>query len=196
MALLRACADAVLLGAGTLRATPNHRWIPEHVFPDLAASWAELRRQRGLQPEPRLVLVSGRGAIDLAHPAVQAGALVLTTTAGAQRLGDTLPATCEVRVAGTATVDLGMAIERLQREGMTTILTEGGPMVLGELVKAGRLREMFVTVAPVVAGRDGPGRPGMVEGAALLPNRKLPLALLSARRRRDMLFLRYRFSDD
>ena len=60
MALLRACADAVLLGAGTLRATPNHRWVAEAVFPDLAVSFAELRRQRGLAPEPRLVRLFAR----------------------------------------------------------------------------------------------------------------------------------------
>src|SRR5216684_7319202 len=37
MGLLRACADAVLIGAGTLRGTPGHVWTPAHVFPDLAA---------------------------------------------------------------------------------------------------------------------------------------------------------------
>jgi riboflavin biosynthesis pyrimidine reductase len=194
MALLRACADAVIVGAGTLRATPNHRWVPEHIYPDLAVSWAELRRQRGLAPEPRLVLVSGSGDIDPEHPGVQAGALVLTTSAGADRLGDSLPATCEVRVVGAASVDLGPAVEGLQREGMATILTEGGPTIIGELLDTSRLGEVFVTVAPVLAGRDGPGRLGMVEGTALLPERHASLALLSARRRKDMLFLRYRLA--
>jgi len=43
MGLLRACADAVLLGVGTLRATPGHQWTPEHIYPDRAESFAELR---------------------------------------------------------------------------------------------------------------------------------------------------------
>src|SRR5260370_5727843 len=43
MALLRACADAVVIGAGTLRATPGHLWTPAHVYPDLAMEFAVLR---------------------------------------------------------------------------------------------------------------------------------------------------------
>ena len=195
MALLRACADAVLLGAGTLRATPNHRWVAEAVLPDLAASFAELRRQRGLAPEPRLVLVTAQGEFDVNHPAVQAGALVLTTAATAKRLAPTLPATCEVRVAGAESVDLGMAVGRLHRDGLATILTEGGPTVIGELLKAGRLDEMFVTLAPVLAGRRGGGRLGMVEGATLLPERTVTGGLNGVRRQEDFLFLRYRLSD-
>jgi riboflavin biosynthesis pyrimidine reductase len=31
MGLLRAFADAVLVGAGTLRATPGHQWTAEHI---------------------------------------------------------------------------------------------------------------------------------------------------------------------
>ena len=33
MGLLRACADCVLIGGGTLRATPGHHWTPAHVAP-------------------------------------------------------------------------------------------------------------------------------------------------------------------
>ena len=42
-----AFADAVLLGAGTLRSTPAHHWTPEHIYPDLASSFAELRQSLG-----------------------------------------------------------------------------------------------------------------------------------------------------
>jgi riboflavin biosynthesis pyrimidine reductase len=195
MALLRACADAVLLGAGTLRATPNHRWTPDAVYPDLAGSFAELRRMRGLAPQPRLVLVTRHGDIDPAHPAIQAGALVLTTTTNADRLRATLPDTCEVWVAGADAVDLGMAVERLQHQGINTLLTEGGPHVIGELLSAGRLNEVFLTLSPVVAGRDGAGRLGMVEGAALLPDRTVAAGLTGVRRQEDFLFLRYRLGD-
>lgn len=190
MGLLRACADAVLLGAGTLRATPNHRWTAEAVAPGYAEAFAELRRRRGLAPEPRLVLVSGRGDIDPSHPGL-AGALVLTTAATAPRLRQTLPSSCEVRVAGAEVVDLGVAVDTLHRDGMPVILTEGGPVVMGELLRTGRLDEAFITLAPVLAGRSGPGRLGMVEGATLLPEDDTLSALLSARRGGDYLFLRY-----
>src|SRR6266851_5158422 len=44
MGLLRACADIVLIGAGTLRATPGHRWTPRHIYPAAADGYAALRR--------------------------------------------------------------------------------------------------------------------------------------------------------
>ena len=45
MGLLRACADAVLIGAGTLRDVSRHRWTPAGICPELAASYGELRRR-------------------------------------------------------------------------------------------------------------------------------------------------------
>jgi len=74
---------------------------------------------------------------------------------------------------------------------MDVVLTEGGPHLMGELIKAQLLDEMFLTLSPVLAGRDKELRLGMVEGAELLP--KLPVwsRLLSARRHGDYLFLRY-----
>ena len=57
------------------------------------------------------------------------------------------------------------------------------------------LDEAFLTISPVVAGRDGTPRPGMVAGAELLPGRGLWTRLLSARRHGDFLFLRYRMNN-
>lgn len=192
MALLRACADAVLVGAGTLRATANHRWVPDAVYPDASESFAELRRLRGLAPEPRLAVVTARGDLDPAHPALQAGALVLTTANAAARLRSSLPSSCEVVVAGADGVDLGVALEHLRSAGLAVVLTEGGPHIMGELLRARRLDELFLTVSPVIAGREGPGRLSMVEGAALLPDIDAAASLVGARRQRDFLFLRYR----
>src|SRR5205807_10619937 len=100
MGLLRACADAVLLGAGTLRATPGHHWTPEHIYPDLAASFARLRAGLGRKPQPRLFVVTSRGDVDLSHPAVAGGATIVTTSTVAARLRDALPVSCDVLVVG------------------------------------------------------------------------------------------------
>ena len=54
MALLRACADAVLVGSGTVRAHPNNKWTAEAAFPALAGHFAELRRSLGLRPQPEV----------------------------------------------------------------------------------------------------------------------------------------------
>jgi len=191
MGMLRACADAVLLGAGTLRATPGHLWNPVHIFPDEAKSFAELRLALGRKPQPRLVLLT-TGAIDPSHPAVVAGATIVTTAEGAAALDGVLPDTCDViEVGETGEVDIGQAVSELRSRGHDVILTEGGPHVIGELVARGLLDEAFITVSPVLAGRDGGQRLGMVAGVELLPDHGAWSRLLSARRHGDFLFMRY-----
>ena len=192
MALLRACADAVLLGAGTLRATPGHLWTASHVYPALAESFAGLRRSLGRSPEPRLALVTASGHLDLGHPAIERGATILTTSAGAGALQGKLPDSCDVAVLGDGDhVDVRRAVEELRNRGHMVLLTEGGPHLMGELIEAGLLDEAFVTISPVVAGRDRDERLGMVEGVELLPQAGVWTRLLSARRHGDHLFLRY-----
>src|SRR5436305_3286691 len=47
MGLLRAVADAVIVGAGTLRSVPRHRWTAEHIYPPLAGVYHQLRISMG-----------------------------------------------------------------------------------------------------------------------------------------------------
>jgi riboflavin biosynthesis pyrimidine reductase len=191
MGLLRACADAVLLGAGTLRATPGHLWTAEHIFPDLASSFADLRSRLGRKPRPRLVLVTASGHIEVSHPAVVAGATIVTTAAGVRARGE-LPDSCDVvEVGGSGPVDLEEVVAEMRSRGYDVILSEGGPHLMGELIGKGLLDEAFITISPVVAGRDREARLGMVAGAEFLPGRGLWSRLLSVRRHGDFLFLRY-----
>jgi riboflavin biosynthesis pyrimidine reductase len=192
MGLLRACADAVLLGAGTLRATPGHDWTPEHIYPDAAAGFADLRMKLGRKPRPRLVLFTVSGDIDTSHPAVVAGATVVTSGAGAKALEGRLTDLCDViEVGSSGPVDMTRAISELRSRGYEVLLTEGGPHLMGDLIQASLLDEAFITLSPVVAGRDVEARLGMVAGLELLPERALWSGLLSARRNGDFLFLRY-----
>ena len=196
LALLRACADAVLLGAGTLRATPGHHWTPEHVFPDLAESFADLRLDLRRKARPRLVVLTARGHVPISHPAIVEGATIVTTALGARALERRLPDSCDVIELGErGDVDLARAVEALHARGHQTILTEGGPHVMGELVRLGLLDEAFLTVSPVLAGRDGEPRLGMIAGGELLPDRGVWTRLLSARRHGNFLFLRYSVKD-
>ena len=193
MGLLRALADAVLIGAGTLRATPGHRWTPSHVWPASESEFAQLRRDRDSEPVPELVVVTARGDLPRLHPALQAGALVVTTSAGAQRLRDSVPPSSTVVVVGDGpTLALEDVLATVRSRGHELVLTEGGPRLLGQLATAGLLDELFLTVSPVLAGREGGSRPGLIEGAELLPGRSEPAQLLSLRRHRSYLFLRYR----
>lgn len=192
MGLLRACADAVLLGAGTLRATPGHRWTAEHVYPDMAQAFVELRALRGRPLQPRLIIVTSSGDVPLDHPAVLGGATIVTGSAGAKKLRGHLPELSDVvEVGDGGPVEMADVIGAMQERGHEIILTEGGPHVLGDLIAAGLLDEVFITVSPVIAGRDRESRHGMVAGIELLPTRGLWSRLLSARRHGDFLFLRY-----
>jgi riboflavin biosynthesis pyrimidine reductase len=193
MGLLRACADAVLIGAGTLRATPGHLWTPAHVYPELATEFLALRSALGRSTEPQLVVVTASGELDASHPAMVKGAIVLTTADGANAIGRRLPKSCEVVTLGTGKrLDVGKAMAGLRSRGLDVILTEGGPHLVGQLIEAGLLDEAFLTVSPVIAGRKDDKRLGMVEGVELLPNRSVWTGLSSARRHGEYLFLRYR----
>jgi riboflavin biosynthesis pyrimidine reductase len=192
MGLLRACADAVVIGAGTMRATPGHLWTPAHVFPDLAAEFAALRQTLGLSAEPRLVLLTATGDLDFKHPALVNGAILLTTKAIATQIGRRLPPACEVIALGEGkTLDIKHAFGELPKMGFDVVLTEGGPTLMGELVRAELVDEMFLTLSPVLAGRNKERRLGMVEGVELLPKIPVQSRLLSVRRQGDFLFLRY-----
>jgi riboflavin biosynthesis pyrimidine reductase len=192
MGLLRACADAVVIGAGTLRATPGHLWTPAHVYPAMATEFTALRSGLGRSAEPVLVLLTASGKLDFAHPALAKGALVITTDHGAKKIGNHLPPACELVAMGKGErLDMGSAIAELRNRGYAVVLTEGGPHVVGELIENHLLDEAFLTVSPVVAGRGDDHRLGMVEGIELLPTNGAWSKLLSARRHGDYLFLRY-----
>ena len=193
MGLLRACADAVLIGAGTLRATPGHLWTPAHVYPELGTEFLALRSALGRTTEPQLVVVTAGGELDPTHPAIVKGAIVLTTADGAKAIGHRLPKTCEVVTVGTGKrLDIRTAMAGLRGRGLEVVLTEGGPHLVGQLIEAGLLDEVFLTVSPVIAGRSDDKRLGMVEGVELLPGRAAWTSLSSVRRHGDYLFLRYR----
>jgi riboflavin biosynthesis pyrimidine reductase len=191
MGLLRACADTILIGAGTLRATPGHLWTAAHVYPELATEFLALRSALGRTTEPQLVVVTASGDLDASHPALVKGAIVMTTTDGAQAIGNRLPKTCEVVAIGKR-LDLGKALADLRSRDLDVILTEGGPNVIGQLIEGGLLDEAFLTIAPVIAGRKDGRRLGMVEGVELLPGHGAWSRLSSVRRHEDYLFLRYR----
>jgi riboflavin biosynthesis pyrimidine reductase len=193
MGLLRAVADAVLLGAGTLRATPGHRWTAQHICPALAADFARLRRQLGRTRDPRLVVLTASGDLDPSHPALQAGALVLTTADGARRARRLLPPTCEVRsISRGKAVSVRRAVAEIHAEGHDVILSEAGPVVMGQLVRERMVDDLFLTVSPVLVGRvRGDGTKSLIEGVPLLPGDLAWMRLVDVRRQASHLFLRY-----
>jgi riboflavin biosynthesis pyrimidine reductase len=188
MGLLRACADVVLVGSGTVNASPQGTWRPERVYPAAAEAFAELRRVRERSDHPAVAIVTSGASLDRSHP-ILADATVLTTVRGADALHGVAPEV--VAVNDGDSVDLAAAVTALHARGHGLILSEGGPTVFGELVANGCVDELFLTVSPLLAGRLGSGRLALVEGVELLPETAAPAELLSVRTEGDHLFLRY-----
>lgn len=189
MGLLRFLADAVLIGAGTLRADRGHLWSAGYIDRERAGDYRALGRG-----EPRLVVVTASGDLHPDERALQAGALVLTTESGASRLRGRLPAGCTVRALGTGRLAAAAILAAIRAEGHRRVLTEGGPTLLGRLAAEGALDELFLTLSPVLAGRrSGDGRLGLVEGVHFLPVAGRWARLLSVRASGSHLFLRYAF---
>lgn len=200
MGLLRAAADAVIVGAGTLRAVPQHRWTAQYIHPALSSAYQRLRMSLGKPMSPVNVIVTARGELDLTLPVFQSSdihALIVTTTQGKQRLGaQRLPPTVQVvGVPGVDALSAQAIIQAVCKERECgVLLVEGGPRVLGTFLAEGALDELFLTLAPQIAGRDtSTERPGLVMGQIFAPEHPLWGTLVSVKRGGNHLFLRYAF---
>jgi len=198
MGLLRAVADAVVVGAGTLRASPEHRWTPYYVYPPLADAYRALRGALGKPEAPLSVIVTASGVVDLDLPVFRSGAapvLIVTTPAGLTRLGATgLPRGISAVAAGSgASLSTRQIIEAAIAAGARdTILLEVGPHLMAQFLEQGQVDELFLTLAPQIAGRAQPlERPGFAMGRVFAPEHPLWTRLVDVRRGGSHLFLRY-----
>ncbi len=188
MALLRACADAVLIGAGTFRHAGGSFWRPESVYPGAVGAFVDLRRQLGLRPNPLLVIVTASGRIDRSQPAL-AESLIITTPEGEDHLRGVLPAGARIAVVDARPIGGRALMEILDAEKLRVVLTEGGPSLVGLLLREGLVDELFLTTSPRLFGRkENDGNKSLVQGVDLAG---LSLDLLGVRRHESHLFLRY-----
>ena len=196
MGLLRAVADAVVVGAGTLRASKSQRWTPENIHPASARLFAEWRQEMGLSAQPTTVIVTASGDVPTRHTGLSDPTIpvvVATTPAGAERLraaGLAPHVVVHAASAGDSVTGHDVAV-LAQRLGARVVVCEGGPRLIGELVAADVLDELFLTIAPQLVGR-GSNRLGLVEGLDLVPPDTRWHDLVAVRRSEHHLFLRYR----
>lgn len=151
---LRGRFDAVMIGAGTMRAERYGR---------LAAKpeTHERRAALGLPPEPLMILVSGRLDLPWEAPLFTDGGRVLIFTASEAEPPETGSEVEIVRHADR--VDLAAALRHLRTEhGVRALLSEGGPHLHAQLQAAGLVDDLFLTLAPKLNGGDGP--PSLIEG--------------------------------
>jgi riboflavin-specific deaminase-like protein len=153
LAGLRTRFDAVMIGAGTMRAERYGR---------LGANEEQRERREllGLPDEPLMVIVSGRLDLPWEAPLFSDGGRVLIFTAAETEPPQTAASLQLVRHEGE--VHLGSALAYLRREhGVRALLCEGGPRLHGELEASDLVDDLFLTIAPVLAGGDAPR---MLEG--------------------------------
>lgn len=201
MGLLRATADAVLVGAGTARASRNHAWTPARACAPAARAFEAWRRELRLAPNgPTTVVVSAAGDLDARQLGLaEAGVpmLVATTVDGAGRLvrlGEH-PRLEIVPIALGDQIPIDSLLAFLRERGFELVLAEGGPTAFGRLLAAGAVDELFLTLAPQLAGRSElAGRLGLIEGMGFVPALAPWARLRSVMRSGDHLFLRYALS--
>ncbi|MFD3374638.1 MULTISPECIES: pyrimidine reductase family protein [unclassified Streptomyces] len=149
---LRGLADVVVVGAETVR---QEGYRPARAREDFAA----LREAAGQGPAPAIAVVSASLDLDFSLPLFTSPlvpTLVLTGAAAApDRIAAAEKAGAQVVTAGDGTgVDPARAVRALAERGLYRLLTEGGPRLLGQLVAAGVLDELCLTVSPMLTAGD------------------------------------------
>lgn len=185
---LRAMADALLVGAGTLRADN----------PSLAVRTPEMRLHRCALGKPEgltRVVVTAGGRLDPAGRFFDLDdgpgeRIVATTRALPVDARATLSAHAAIWECGDDRVDLRSLLQRLHAHGVRRLLCEGGAQLNWSLVEADLVDELHLTVAPSLLG--GSDAPTIVEGTGFTMKRQRRLRLVDVRRVGDELYCRYR----
>jgi len=160
MDLLRAHADAVMLGINTLTEETRLGSRPRGpVFRIVDPELRQLRQKLGRRREMN-IFVTASASLDPAQFRAFDGehvdSVIVTTAAGAARLARRgIPAHLRVLVAGQGSlVDLPAAAALLRRElGVQYLLCKGGPTLYGHLSRAGLVDEKFLTISPLEVGQ-------------------------------------------
>jgi riboflavin biosynthesis pyrimidine reductase len=207
MGLLRASADAVIFGSNPLQEDDEHLHIPPFIAPAFAAEYAALRVQQGKKERwPISVIMTRSGHINLKQKTLHTPGLhvvIATTEQGNAYLAhQALPEGVAVRIVeagggkNAAEIAPEGMLQMLARDyGVKVALYEGGPTLLASFLAEGMIDELFLTVAPQIAGHEaGLHRLALLEGHAFKPTDALWTTLLSVKLAGSHLLLRYRFA--
>lgn len=179
---LRTQADAVLVGSGTLRAERYGRIVRD---PELRAA----REAEGLAPDPLACVVSRSLSLPVDIPLFQdPEQRTIVFTSSDERLEGAGPGVTVERVrAGELTMTSALEVLH-DRHGVRSVLCEGGPTLFGALLGEELVDELFLSLAPRIAG--GGEAPTIVEGMPLAE--LLELELVWVLEAEGELFIRYR----
>ncbi|MBV9097644.1 MAG: dihydrofolate reductase family protein [Frankiaceae bacterium] len=169
--LLRSLCDVVLVGATTAR-RENYggaRSYDGGVPPPIAV----VSRSLDLDPAARL----------FTDTTVRPWVLTVASAPASRR--SALASVAHVVDAGEHSVDIPTALSLLAEAGLSRVLCEGGPHLLSDVVAAGALDDLCLSVAPLLAGGAGDR---LIAGLPLVP--PVPLRLDHVLEDSGTLFLR------
>ncbi|MFO7768742.1 MAG: dihydrofolate reductase family protein [bacterium] len=181
MDTLRAWADAVVVGAGTLRAEDPPMGLRDE---ELLAR----RRETGGPEQPALVVVTRSMEVPADRAFRTGGRVIVAAPASAPEPPDEIAAAAEVWRIGEAAVDPLLLTERLEAEGLERVLLEGGGALAAHFFDADLVDELYVTITPWLLG--GEEAPTMADlGRPMDPPARFELVDMDVRE--DEVFLRY-----
>ena len=149
--LMRHAADVILVGAATVR-TENYSGA------QVPVAERNARQQRGQAEVPPIAVLTRSGNLDPEtrfFTRTEVPPLIFTSADAAGQTRKRLGSAAEViDAAGPESddVDPAMVLTALAERGLFRVLSEGGPMILGQLIGAGLLDELCLTVAPFLVG--------------------------------------------
>jgi len=185
MDVLRERADAVLIGAGTVR-HDGHPMLLR--YPDLVAQ----RVKKGRSPHPVNVVLSGDLDLPL-HPFFggdRTKRIVFTTRRASTARVRKFERVADVIILPGNSPSPARVVSELGKRGLKRLILEGGGEVHFAFAKAGLVDEWYVTITPRLIG--GRGAPSYLDGEGFLKKNHIELTLVSQRRVGDELFLRYK----
>ncbi len=183
---IRARADAVLVGAGTLRAAD---------YP-LRIRSAALRKERlasGRPEQPLNILLSSTLAVPLRGRFLRSPdtrRLIVTTRRAPSSRVLSLRKRAEVLVLGRNEVSLPRLMRRLGAMGIRELLLEGGGETNAAFFRHHLVDEIYLTLCPVIIG--GAASPTPADGRGFSPGEFPHFRLVSLRREGGEIFLHYR----
>jgi riboflavin biosynthesis pyrimidine reductase len=149
--LLRALADAVLVGHGT---AANEGYGPITAETRVG----RLRVELGRPPTAPIAVVSRRASLDpgsgLVVDAVSPTILVTCASADAGRREALAAAGVTVLICGDDDVDLPLALDRLAERGLEHVTCEGGPQLLRSALAARVVDELDLSISPALVGGE------------------------------------------
>jgi 2,5-diamino-6-hydroxy-4-(5-phosphoribosylamino)pyrimidine 1'-reductase len=182
---LRAEADAVLVGGGTLRADN----------PDLGVRDAGMQAHRLARGKPRAltrIVVTASARLDATgrfFSPSDAPRIVATTEEAPPETEARFGPGIEVWRLGRGMVDIRELLARLARRGVERLLVEGGGELNWSFLEHDLVDELYLTLAPVLLG--GREAPTPIGGAGLAMAAQRRLRLVQLEREGDELFCRF-----